>query len=178
VDFSNDRDPVIPADFSRVLRAVTGLNNIERTHRIGSKYATVKGADYVPGPAMTEGGSAHGAGDPKRAPAAPAARADRAARPEDGGTPTKPTAGDSYPLDYMNGTYAMDPDNVQSSEGYDFNALQRLSHCCNEPGVSGGSPPESSIALVGYGGFNVPDIQTFFGAYGMAYLINWYCIDG
>ena len=172
VDFSNDRDPIIPANLSGTLRAVTGLSNIERPHRIGSKNATVRGADYVPGPMVSDAGSAQGAGDPAKAPAARAARAD------DGGAPTKPTPEDSYPLDYKSGTYAMDPENVQSSEGYDFNALQRLSHCCNEPGASGGSPAESSIALVGYGGFNLSDVQTFFGAYGMAYNLNWYCIGG
>ena len=72
----------------------------------------------------------------------------------------------------------MNPDNIQSSNGYDFNALQRLSFCCNEPGAAGGSPAESSIALVGYGGFNVSDVSTFFSYYGMAYNLTWYCIDG
>jgi hypothetical protein len=172
VDFSNDRDPVIPANLSGILSAVTGLSNVERAHRVGSRNTTVKGADYVPGPAISEAGSAHGAGDPTKAPET------RAATARESGSPTRPTAGDSYPLDDKSGTYAMDPDNIQSSEGYDFNALQRLSHCCNEPGNSGGSPPESSIALVGYGGFNLSDVETFFGAYGMAYSLNWYCIDG
>jgi hypothetical protein len=172
VDFSNDRDPVIPGKLSGILSAVAGLNSIERVHRIGSSHATVKGPDYVAGPALSELGSVHGAGDPTKAPSA------RAATAELSKAHSASTAHDSYPLDYKSGTYAMDPDNIQSSEAYDFNALHRFSSCCNEPGISGGSPPESSIALVGFGGFNVPDIQTFFGAYGMAYLINWYCIDG
>jgi len=179
VDFSNDRDPVIPANLSGILHFVTGLSNVERPRRIGSSRATVKGADYVPGPAISEAGSAHGAGDPAKAPwSRPAAITSRAAAKHESGAPSNPNPNDNYPLDYMNGTYAMDPDNVQSSNGYDYNALQRLSFCCNQPGLSGGSPPESSIALVGYGGFNVSDIQTFFGNYGMAYLITWYCIGG
>jgi hypothetical protein len=102
----------------------------------------------------------------------------RAAARNASGSPSKPKANDSYPLDYFDGTYAMDPDNVQSSEGYDFNALQRLSFCCNEPGAAAGSPPESSIALVGYGGFVSSDVTTFFGNYGMAYDINAFCIGG
>ena len=171
-DFSNDRDPVIPASLSGILSGIAGLNSIERVHRIGSSHKTVKGADYVAGPAISELGSVHGAGDPTKAPGARATTANVSA------AHTSLSAHDSYPLDDKNSTYAMDPDNIQSSEAYNYNALQRFSACCNEPGVSGGSPPESSIALVGYGGFNVPDIQTFFGAYGMAYLINWYCIDG
>ncbi|MGA2170762.1 MAG: protease pro-enzyme activation domain-containing protein, partial [Terracidiphilus sp.] len=172
VDFSNDRDPVIPANLSGILRAVTGLSNVERPHRIGSRNTTVKGADYAPGPVVSEPGSAHGDGDPSKAPAA------RAAAANESGSPSKPKAGDSYPLDYKSGTYAMDPDNIQSSEGYDYNALQRLSHCCNEPGASGGSPPESSIALVGYGAFSTSDTATFFNAYGMAWNLTWYCIGG
>jgi hypothetical protein len=179
VDFSNDRDPVIPANLSGILRAVTGLSNIERPHRIGSSHATIKGADYVPGPAISEAGSAHGAGDPTKAPwARRTAMTSRAAAKNESGSPTKPNANDNYPLDYMSGTYAMDPDNVQSSNGYDYNALQKLSYCCNQPGDSTGSPPESSIALVGYGGFLVSDVNTFFGKYGMAYNLTWYCIDG
>jgi len=172
VDFSNDRDPIIPANLSGILSAVAGLNSIERVRRIGSAHATKKGADYVAGPAISELGNVHGAGDPTKAPWA------RAATAKASGASSALGAHDSYPLDDKSGTYAMDPANIQSSEAYDYNALQRFSSCCNEPGVAGGSPPESSIALVGYGGFNVPDIQTFFGAYGMAYLINWYCIDG
>ncbi len=179
VDFSNDRDPVIPANLSGILRFVTGLNNVERAHRIGSRNATVKGADYVPGPVVSDIGSMHGDGDPTKAPAARrAAMTSRAAARNESGSPTKPKAGDNYPLDDMSGTYAMDPDNVQSSNGYDYNALQKLSFCCNQPGLSGGSPPESSIALVGFGGFLNTDVATFFGAYGMAYNIGGYCIGG
>jgi Pro-kumamolisin, activation domain/Bacterial Ig-like domain (group 3) len=179
VDFSNDRDPVIPAKLSGILTFVTGLSNIERTHRIGSRHATVKGADYVPGPEISEGQRVHGDGDPAKAPVTrPMAMKSREAARNMSESPTKPKANDNYPLDDMGGTYAMDPDNVQSSNGYDYNALQRLSFCCNEPGASGGSPPESSIALVGYGGFLGSDISTFAGAYGMAYDYTYYCIGG
>ncbi|HEY1159704.1 MAG TPA: S53 family peptidase, partial [Terracidiphilus sp.] len=182
VDFSNDRDPVIPANLNGILSFVTGLSNIERPHRIGSASKTVKGADYVPGPEISEAGNLHGDGDPTKAPwARPTAMTSRAAAKaakNESGSPTKPNANDNYPLDYMSGTYAMDPDNVQSSNGYDYNALQKLSYCCNQPGDSGGSPPESSIALVGYGGFLVSDVSTFDGKYGMAYNLTWYCIGG
>jgi len=179
VDFSNDRDPKIPANLSGILSFVTGLSNVERPHRIGSRNATVKGADYVAGPEISEPGNAQGDGDPKKAPASRLpAMTSRAAAKTESVSPSTPRANDNYPLDYMSGTYAMDPDNVQSSNGYDFNALQKLSHCCNEPGASAGSPPESSIALVGYGGFVVSDVNTFASAYGMAYNLSWYCIGG
>jgi hypothetical protein len=170
VDFSNDRDPVIPANLSGILSGVAGLNNIERVHRIGSAHATQKGADYDPGPVVSELGSAHGDGDPAKAPAARAAAANEMA--------SGLTAHDSFPLDDKSGTYAMDPDNIQSSEAYDYNALQRFSGCCNVPSDSGGSPPESSIALIGFGAFNLSDVNTFVSAYGMAYNLSWYCIGG
>ena len=172
VDFSNDRDPVIPPQLAGILHAVVGLNSIERVHRIGSRTATVKGADYIAGPVVSEPGNSHGDGDVTKAPA------NRAAAENAGVSASSPTPRDSFPLDDKSGTYAADPDNIQSSEGYDFNALQRLSHCCNEPGDSGGSPAESSIALVGYGAFSTTDTSAFFNAYGMAWDINWYCIGG
>jgi hypothetical protein len=179
VDFSNDRDPIIPANLSGILSFVTGLSNVERPHRMGSRNGTVKGADYVAGPEISEPGNAQGDGDPKKAPASRrSAMTSREAAKSESLSALSPKANDNYPLDYKSGTYAMDPANVQSSNGYDFNALQKLSQCCNEPGASAGSPPESSIALVGYGGFVVSDVNTFASAYGMAYNLTWYCIGG
>ncbi|MFZ0392278.1 MAG: protease pro-enzyme activation domain-containing protein [Terracidiphilus sp.] len=171
VDFSNDRDPVIPANLSGILHEVLGLQSIERAHRLNSRKPTVKGPDYVAGPAISLAFSKHGNGDPTKAPW------NRAAS-EAASNMSNPTPSDSFPLDDRSGTYAMDPDNIQSSEAYDFNAFQKLSHCCNEPGDSAGSPPESSIALVGYGNFNDSDVETFFGAYGMAYYFYAYYING
>jgi kumamolisin len=168
VDFSNDRDPVIPADLVNIVHSVLGLNSIERFHRVGSRKPLPKGPDYVPGPVYAEGGSTHADGNSAKAPA------NSAAAGEAGATMSNPTPADSYPL---NGGVA-NPDSIQSSEAYNFNALQALSHCCNEPGASGGSPPESSIALVGYGNFNVSDVTTFFNNYGMAWNLNWYYING
>jgi len=170
VDFSNDRDPAIPASLSGILHTVLGLNSIERVRRIGSgkSKTTTKGADYVPGPVYSVGENSHGDGDPTRAPAK------RATAKQAGATMSKPTPSDSYPL---SGGVA-NPDNIQSSEGYDYNALQRLSFCCNEPGAAGGSPPESSIALVGYGNYNNSDVTTFFGYYGLAWNISGWCIGG
>jgi len=163
VDFSNDSDPVVPSNLSGILHTVLGLNNIERAHRLGTSKPTVKGPDYVPGPAISKAFSVHGDGDPTRAPAAKA-------RSEI----SKPTPSDSFPL---SGGVA-NPDNIQSSEGYDYNALQRLSFCCNEWGDSSGSPPESSIALVGYGNYNYSDATTFFNNYGMAWNLSSYYING
>jgi hypothetical protein len=172
VDFSNDRNPSIPASLSGILHTVLGLNNVERVHRVGASKSTTKGADYVPGPIYSEGESMHLDGDPTKAPAS-LALANQA-----GGSAPSPIPSDSYPLREIDGTYAANPSNIQSSEGYDYNALQRLSHCCNVHNDSTGSPAVSSIALVGYGGFSNTDVTTFFEYYGMAANINAYCIGG
>jgi hypothetical protein len=172
VDFSNDRDPAIPENLSGILHAVVGLSNIERVHRMGSK-KTTKGPDYVSGPIYSEGTNAHGDGDPAKA------AAKRLTKATSNQTQmSNPTSSDSYPLRQVGGTYAANPDNIQSSEGYNYNALQRLSFCCNEPGDSAGSPAESSIALVGYGAFSTTDTNAFFTYYGMAWNLTWYCIGG
>jgi hypothetical protein len=181
VDFSNDRDPVVPANLSGILHSVLGLSNIERPHRLGTSKKTVKGADYVPGPAVAEGGNGHGGGNQTEA------SANSAAAEKESQSASSPKAGDSFPLDDKNGTYAMDPDNIQSSEGYDYNALARLSNCCNVHSDTTGSPAASSIALVGYGAFNYSDVTTFFNAYtnnnniGGCYMewnLTWYFVDG
>jgi hypothetical protein len=164
VDFSNDRDPFIPSALTGILRNVLGLSNVERVHRAGASNSLVKGALPAPGPLT---GHVHGDGDPTRAPA------NRAAARQAGALMANPTPSDSFPLN----SGVANPDSIQSSEAYDYNALQRLSHCCNEWGDSSGSPPESSIALIGFGAFNVSDVETFFGNYGMAYDINWQCFS-
>ena len=172
VDFSNDRNPVIPANLSGILQAVAGLNNIERVHRIGSRYKTVKGADYAAGPVIADGGGMHGVGDPTKVSAS------RAPTRNENASASGEKPSDSYPLDYIGSTYAMNPDNIWSSEGYNYNGLQRFSHCCNVHDDTSGSPAVSSIALVGYGAFNFSDVETFFDFYGLAYNFNVWLVDG
>lgn len=176
VDFANDRNPAIPGKLSGVLSAVVGLNNIERLQRMGTSMPTVKGADYVAGPAITPLEKLQHAGDPSRAPWNKSATV--SAQQKESSASTSSGANDSYPVDNRNGLIAMDPASVQSSQGYDFNALHRFSGCCNVFGNAAGSPPESSIALVGFGNYNASDIVTFFQAYGLAYNVTPYCIDG
>jgi hypothetical protein len=169
VDFSNDRNPVIPSALTGIISNVLGLSNVERPRRLGAS----KSASKLPLPAASSlTGSTHGNGDPTKA-----ANASLFGKQTPGGSPSKPSPADNYPLDYK-GFYAMDPANVQSSQGYNFNALQRLSHCCNEWGNASGSPSESSIALIGYGAFSTTDTAAFFNAYGMAWNINWFCFTG
>jgi subtilase family serine protease len=54
VDFSNDRDPVLPANLSGIVYSVQGLNSIQRDH--GSRPGPdIKGPDYAEGPAVAPG---------------------------------------------------------------------------------------------------------------------------
>jgi hypothetical protein len=181
VDFSNDRDPVVPANLSGILHAVAGLNNIERVRRLGTKYKTVKGADYVPGPVIADGGGAHGVGDPSKVSASggPTRKdGDLASSSTPGELASSSKSSDSYGLGCIGTLCVMDPDNIWSSEGYNYNGLQRFSHCCNVHNDTTGSPAVSSIALVGYGAFNFSDVETFFDWYGLAYNFNVWFVDG
>jgi hypothetical protein len=171
VDFSNDRDPAIPGSLFGVLHGVAGLNNIERVRRLGTRYKTLKGADYVAGPVIADGGGAHGVGDPSKVSGA-------APTKKEAESTSSETPSDSYGLGCIGSTCIMDPNNIWSSEGYNYNGLQRFSHCCNVHNDTTGSPAVSSIALVGYGAFNFSDVETFFNWYGLEYNFNVWLVDG
>jgi hypothetical protein len=169
LDFSNDRNPFIPGSLTGIVSNVLGLSNVERVHRLGVSKSQLPSPLPPAGPLT---GHMHGDGNSTKASNATSLGSEDTA-----GAASNPTPADSYPLDDKSGTYAADPDSIQSSQGYDFNALHRLSHCCNEPGNAGGSPPESSIALIGFGAFSTSDISTFASAFGFAYNINWFCFS-
>jgi hypothetical protein len=161
VDFSNDRDPVIPGHLSGILSAVIGLQNIDRAHEMMPGAHNAKGPDYVPGPVFAQGPNSHRDGDPTRKPSS-----DRSEVALDGTVKPMMTGG------------FIDPSDLYSSEGYDYGALARLDHCCNVHNDSGGSPAVSSIAIVAFGGINIDDINAFVERYGMAYNIYQLWIDG
>jgi len=140
VDFSNDRDPVLPAGIAGHVTAVLGLNNIQRLHG-AMRGSDEKGPDYTPGPVYRELEPVRHDGDPSRLPVENALA-----------TPN-----------YTSGFY--DPSDLYSAGAYDFNALQALGHCCNPHNDSGGSPPDSSIAIAAYGNINSADINGFLNAY-------------
>jgi len=136
VDFSNDRDPVLPSDLGGIVYSVVGLNSIDRLHGGMPEARKAKGADYVAGPVYGQGIASHGDGDPTKSSAAVyAARAAGLPSPRPG---------------FTNG-YA-DPGDIFTSEAYNWDGLERFSHCCNVHNDSGGSPAVSSIALATYAG--------------------------
>jgi len=156
VDFANDRDPILPASLSGIVYNVEGLNNIQRDHGSSRGSEKIKGPDYAPGPVARLGGSAHGGPDPSQGP-------------------TNLMENDGPVSNITNGE--MDPSDLYSSQTYDYNGLQRFSHCCNVPGDSS-SPPESSIAIAGFGEFMESDISGFASAYGLWFYNTYYYVDG
>ncbi|MGA7256920.1 MAG: protease pro-enzyme activation domain-containing protein [Terracidiphilus sp.] len=163
VDFSNDRDPVLPNSLDGIVFSVAGLNSIQRFQRMTSGGARLKGPDYVEGPVYNLVGSSHGDGDPTQAPEYQASSMD---------------SGPSNPSPMFTNGYA-DPSNIPySSQSYNYSGLHTYSHCCNPHNDSGGAPAVSSIALVTYGNFQDSDAQAFFKKYGLAYNYIAYAIDG
>jgi hypothetical protein len=149
VDFSNDRNPLLPSTLSGIVYSVQGLNNIQRVHGSKPGSETIKGPDYAPGPVYAEAGSDHGDGDPVKF------HSNRAT----------PKITNNF----------VDPSDLYSSQTYNFGALQNVSHCCNVHNDSTGSPPDTSIAIVEYETILGSDISGFAKQYGLSY--NWSAIN-
>jgi len=160
VDFANDRDPLLPASLSGIVYSVQGLSNIQRMHGSLPESDLVKGSDYAPGPVYQEAGSGRGDGDPVKFAAL-------AAHPARTNGLTPELSNDK-----------LDPSDIYSSQVYNYGALQALGHCCNPHNDSGGSPPDSSIAIAGFGTFLGSDLAGFASAYGLSYYWNALDIDG
>jgi Pro-kumamolisin, activation domain/Bacterial Ig-like domain (group 3) len=173
-EFSNDRDPAIPAKLVNILHSVGGLNSIQRVHAPHEGNIRQVSSDYSPEPLSTTGTPMHADGDKaayikamKASEAKAAARGNRGAfKGQEGGNP-----------DVTNGY--IDPTDIYSSYGYDFNALQNQGHCCNPLGNSGMTPPITSIGIATSGDFADTDVQGFQHQYPyLAYHYNRRYIDG
>jgi|HubBroStandDraft_6_1064221.scaffolds.fasta_scaffold00195_25 hypothetical protein len=162
VDFANDRDPVLPSSLDGIVYSVLGLNSIDRLHGGMPEARKAKGPDYVAGPVYAEGISSHGDGDPNMGAAAVHAAV---------------SAGLPSPRPGFTNGFA-DPGDIFTSQAYNWDGLERFSHCCNVHNDSTGSPAVSSIALATYAGFNESDVNTFFKTYGFAWNYVAYNIDG
>jgi hypothetical protein len=157
--FSNDRDPVIPANLTGILHSIGGLNSIQVLHPATKAVKEPPFPGYAAGPAVSSGPSGGSAGN--------------------GSKPfsmeNSQTAG-SGP-DITNGAY--DPTDMYSSEAYDTNALYNQGHCCNPLGNPNSTPPESSIAIATAGSQNTSDFQGFHNQYPyLAWHYQLYYIDG
>ncbi len=158
LDFSNDRDPVIPAALNGILYSVQGLNNIQRVHGSWPEDPATRPPDYVPGPVYSSGES--GQKDGIRSKMKP--------KPK---VPHKPTPEIS--------NNELDPTDIYSSQTYNYAGLQNLGHCCNPFHVGGGSPNVSSIAISAFQPFLGSDIAGWQASYPyLAYNYSSYLIDG
>ena len=174
-EFSNDRDPVIPAHLSGILRSVGGLNSIQRTHAPREGNIRQLSAEYSAGPVAGVSTSNHG--DGSRAKFEEAMKASEAKF----GTSNALKAlakGTSSPQPGVTNGF-IDPTDIYSSYGYDYGALQAQGHCCNPTHDSGGSTPTTSIAIATAGAFDGNDIVGFQKQYPyLAYFYNTVPIDG
>jgi hypothetical protein len=146
VEFSNDRDPVIPGNLVGIVQYVDGLNSILRMRPASKALKGIRGPDYSPGPVRQEGPGGHQDANPAAVEALKSSKSGRQIRPP-----------------VTNGFY--DPSDIWSSDMYDFNALQAQGHCCNPTGNSGGTPPQTSIGLATDGDFLDSDIVGFHNQY-------------
>ena len=162
VEFSNDRDPVIPGNLVGIVQYIEGLNSILRMRPASRTMKGMRGPDYSPGPVRQEGGS--GGGDADKAVVA-ALKASKSSG--------------QLGSQITNGFY--DPSDVWGSNMYDYEALMNQGHCCNPfhtSGYGGGSPIQTSIGLATDGAFANSDMYGFAGQSGLAshWFIHW--VDG
>ncbi len=145
--FSNDRDPMIPASLSNTIQSLMGLNNLQVLHPM-SKGAKEPGfPDYAPGNVFSAGPAEGGAsGNRSKLKAA-----------------MKKSAAKGPIANITDGAY--DPTDMYSSQAYDTQALYNQGHCCNPLGTSGGTPPESSIAIATAGTQQTSDFLGFHNQY-------------
>ncbi len=143
--FSNDRDPVIPANMIGIIQNVQGLNNVNMMHAMRKGALTPNFPIYTPGPAASEaiaGGGNASAPKPKSL-----------MRGQSNGVSPN----------ISNGAY--DPTDIYSSQAYDVQALYNQGHCCNPLGNSGSTPKETSIAIVTAGAQDPNDFEGFHNSY-------------
>ena len=158
-EFSNDRDPVIPANLTGIVEYVDGLNSIMRMLPANSALKGMRGPDYAPGPMHQIGTTTE-------------IDADKAAAEA-----IKSSSGAQIGSQITDGRY--DPSDIWSQQAYNYNGLQALGHCCNPLNNSGQTPPETTIGLATDGAFAGSDILGFHNQYPyLAGHFNYIYVDG
>ncbi len=156
--FSNDRDPSISGSTTSLVHSIIGLNDIQ-VMRPASGGQQPAMPIYSPGPVKGTMESGHADGDRKKY-----LEAVKASKK-------------SKLVPFSNGAY--DPSDIYDSNAYDFNALYARGHCCNPFGNPGGTPPNTSIAIVAAGAQDVNDFAGFQAQYPyLAYHYFTIPIDG
>ena len=163
--FANDRAPTVPVEIGDRIENIFGLSSFERPR---------SPHESLPLPEI-------------RTPQAPSgpfiqssellADAPNPSAPGGGEHPRLPEGLRPLITGPLGGS-ALEPPDLWSSEAYDYDALAKLSHCCNPHHASGGSPKETSIAIVGSSLPSTNDLTLFFNTYGLAANVSLYSLDG
>jgi Pro-kumamolisin, activation domain/Bacterial Ig-like domain (group 3) len=154
LEFSNDREPVLPPGLAGLVSSVQGLNSIQRMHSSTSG-GGARGPDYSPGPVIAEGPSMH----------------------RDGNGTGPPASHDDPRSNITNGF--IDPSDIYSAQAYDYAALAHIGHCCNPNNKASGSPVDSSIAIVTAGSYDPNDFTGFLNQYPyLAAFHHVFTVDG
>ncbi len=157
--FSNDHDPVLPSRLSSVVQSVLGLNSVVVMRPASGHGNLPPRPDYVPGPPVKALDSLERDASSQAAP-----RADNLA-----GSPevTPPPAG------YWT------PEDLWSSDAYDYRALMNQGHCCNPTNVPKHSPASTSIAIMAFGDVSINDVSDFRDAFSyLAAKVQKIAVDG
>ncbi len=163
IEFSNDRDPVIPGNLVGIIEYIEGLNSILRMRPANPQMKGMRGPDYSPGPVRQEGGSGGRDADKGAVEALKSSESTRQVGSQ-----------------VTNGFY--DPSDIWGSNMYDYDALMNQGHCCNPfhtSGYGGGSPIQTSIGLATDGAFLNSDMYGFVGQYpylASHWFVHW--VDG
>src|SRR5262249_46427413 len=110
--FSNEREPMIPARLSSIVHSIGGLNNFPEMPPASFRGKQPPGPAYRPGPVIGRGHSGHVDGD-------------RSRRPQGLANPSQP----DLVANFTNGW--IDPQNIYSSNAYNYDGLQSFGLCCN-----------------------------------------------
>jgi pro-kumamolisin-like protein len=154
--FANAGAPTLPSSLSKIVRSVDGLSSLQTMYPASGGLQEPASAPYSAGPVVSNGASAEGNGSRAKLLTAEANQ------------PSSNITGGAY-----------DPTDIYSSEAYDYNALYDQGHCCNPLNNSGGSPPQTTIAIATFGSQAVSDIQGFHNQYPyLAYSVQEVNIDG
>ncbi len=150
--FSNDRDPSTPAEIAGKLTTVLGLNNIEVAHNHSNWKNKTRHPDYSPGPV-------YAMGEQIRRDVPKEKRQDGSLLPPDN-------------------SYTSDAYYIYAPSGYAYAALHNFGHCCNPLNNPHNSPPQSSIAIVGWDDFSNSDLNQFASNNGLALKVQKHFING
>jgi pseudomonalisin len=160
--FSNDSDPLIPRALAGIVKNVQGLNGYFHIRPANPAFVITDDVapTYSPGPFVRTDAFGRSASVGVRR-AGGAALGTRAPQICCG----------------ISGSNIEAPD-LFSSEAYDVNALQRFTVCCNPTQNPGGTPRETSIAIIGVNKVAESDITAFATQYGMAVNLSQVELNG